>query len=113
MTPIEFEIKSKEIADKYPILFSEIGMWWGGEGWLDLIDKMSQELSQYGCRYLQLKEKFGWLRVHCMYSPTDSAVVNEIINRYESLSKTTCETCGAEGTIKPKGGWLKCSCERH
>jgi len=65
----------EELYVKYPDLFCQKGqspketcMCWGietGDGWIDLIDRMCQELKEKHpwVEFTQIKEKFGQLRV--------------------------------------------------
>ena len=112
----EFNTKLNALSDKYPNLFPECkyGIVYIGAGWLSILEQMSEELSQFpDVSYIQVKEKFGQLRVYCSYTSTTPLEIRPIIDKYELMARTTCETCGAEGSIKSKGGWLKCSCEKH
>jgi len=58
---------------------------------------------------VQVKEKFGSLRVYVNYS-------NEEIDNYirfaESMSYRTCEKCGAPGERR-NDGWIKTLCDNH
>jgi hypothetical protein len=56
---------------------------------------------------LQVKEKFGLLRV---YVSTASKELNEIISGIEQKSAYVCEFCGKEGSIRLKG-WRKVLCD--
>jgi hypothetical protein len=112
------ELEGKLVAD-YPKLFrcvysdqSENRMCFGCEcldGWYQLIDGACKELNALGedCRFIQIKEKFGTLRLYL-----DSATIRawNIVSKYEKLSEHMCEVCGQDGKIRG-GGWLKCLCE--
>ena len=108
----DFETQSKAIAEKYPNLFSEIGRPWVGIGWLNLIDEMSKEISEQfpDVVYLQIKEKFGTLRVYCC---CHSEALQNLIGIYEARSSIICEECGADGKVVNRNGWLKTCCETH
>ena len=114
-----------ELYVKYPHLFarreldmSQTCMCWGiavADAWLPLIDKMSDEISKIDSQiqYEQIKEKFGALRVYTYGINADTSdEVRAIINKYESLSLTVCEVCGAPGQLRT-GGWLKVLCDEH
>lgn len=51
---------------------------------------------------VQVKEKFGTL---CYYTNYHSDELQEIISKYESLSASTCETCGSNGILIQQGWW--------
>jgi hypothetical protein len=80
-----------------------------GDGWYSLIDGACKELSALGedCRFIQIKEKFGTLRLY-LDSATDEAW--NIVAKYENLSEHMCEVCGQDGEVRG-GGWLRCLCE--
>lgn len=60
-----------------------------------------------------IKEKYGGLRISLgamdvsMYD-----IVMPIIEAAEDLSQTTCEICGAEGSLRNEG-WLVTRCDKH
>ena len=57
---------------------------------------------------LQMKEKFGTLRVYAI----GGAGVHELIEFAELMSAVTCETCGAPGTVRvSKRSWIKTRCD--
>jgi hypothetical protein len=90
-----------------------------GNGWYTIIDNMFEEIYQIyksnkkevsKLHVLQIKEKFGQLRVYMAGFNDD---IEEIINRYEDISKITCEACGEIGDICIKDHWLKTLCPKH
>lgn len=118
-------MKSEELYRKYPHLFarreldkSQSCMHWGisvNEGWLPLIDKMSEEITAIDSeiQYEQIKEKFGRLRVY-----THGGIKEKfedvwfVIEKYEHQSLSVCEICGEPGNMR-SGGWLHVSCDKH
>ncbi len=95
--------------DRGPIVNSkELGV---GEGWLQLIKDMIEELIVLGWdkRLVQSKEKFGGLR---FYLETYPEGATDVTSKYTLLSYKTCETCGDEGSLR-KGSWLKTLCDKH
>jgi hypothetical protein len=112
-------ITKENLIEKYPFLFArkKLGMelscmHWGisvGDGWLTILDELSQELSEKcpDIQYEQIKEKFGHLRI---YTHPYNKEAQEIINRYEQLSSKICEECGNPGKMNDKG-WLKVTCD--
>lgn len=83
-----------------------------GEGWLQLIKDMVEELIALGWdkRLVQSKEKFGGLR---FYLETYPEGATEVISKYEKLSYETCEECGDKGEPKKINGWVQTLCEAH
>lgn len=89
-----------------------------GDGWFDLIYNICKELQEYyksiganinELRILQIKEKWGTLS---FYIGNYYGEANKIIEKYKKISEITCECCGAEGTIKHRGSWLRTLCNK-
>ena len=80
-----------------------------GDGWLELIKNLIQELISIGWdkNIAQVKEKFAELR---FYTNTNQEM-DKIIQKYTDLSTTTCDICGQPGKIISNKGWLRCTCE--
>jgi len=81
------------------------------EGWYGLIKNLIEELVLVGWdkEVAQVKEKFGGLR---FYIGEGNDEIFTIITKYERLSETICELCGAEGKLR-YGGWIKSLCDKH
>jgi len=122
-------VTSQEIISKYPLLFrdcklpvSQSCMAFGidtGDGWLQLIDQLSQELESTAKQvvwYAQIKEKFGTLRVYLNYAASVSnekmQEVDAILDKYQELSSRVCEQCGKPGKLVRKGWWTT-ACVDH
>ena len=87
------------------------------DGWAAILDDMASEIEQYCATsgtqlpsVLQVKEKFGTL---CVYVGRVCDELHEIIARAETRSAQTCEICGAVGSLRSDGGWLRTRCEEH
>jgi len=84
------------------------------KGWDGLVDQMLLELREIDpdIKIVQIKEKFGLLRV---YFDTLSGRYNEleaIIDKYEALSGQTCESCGTTENVTREGAyWVKTLCK--
>lgn len=59
--------------------------------------------------FVQIKEKFGGLRIYCNYY---NDYIDGVINFASSYSYKTCEICGAKGSPSDSG-WIKTMCEKH
>ena len=122
--------KEKQLYEKYPMLYAqrdmdmrETCMCWGvetGDGWFDLIDKLSAALEQINhelpqgtekIETVQVKSKFGGLRFYLDGVPLlISDKVSKLVTLAEEESLKTCERCGKHG--KPnESGWITTLCE--
>ena len=83
------------------------------DGWYDLVDAMCRELHAKSpkTRFLQIKEKFGKLRVYFRVSDDNASTIK---HTYEEKSATICETCGKPGKIEWRDRqFVKAACRRH
>ena len=115
-----------KLLEKYPRLFAdhkkppaESLMCYGcdhGDGWFFIIDSMCRciqqhtEKSESQYKFLQVKEKFGGLRV---YDTGGDEYTSGIIDMAEAISRRTCEVCGSPGKLNSSGLWVKTLCESH
>ena len=123
-------IKNKKLVKKYPWLAPK-NVWtgqipsnydysfinWGcSEGWDKAFGKMYMEelgdaIEKAGMRntfqILQIKEKFGQLRLYCG-GATDE--IHNIINKYELLSERICYYCGKPEVPMIDTGWVLPQC---
>lgn len=84
------------------------------EGWKKLFLDMCEEIrihleknSVENFQFIQVKEKYGALRVYCTYCPQE---LHNIIDKYEDLSEYVCVNCGAVAT-KQSTGWICPYCD--
>lgn len=117
--------KQKELKLKYAHLFGDERTpfnCWGFEfddGWTGLAENLLAELSEYGrnnkteIQIIQCKEKLGFLRIYIGLN-NSNGLKNEvckgayqITDKYEELSKKTCEITGKPGQLCERNGWLK------
>ena len=82
-----------------------------GKGWLPIVVKLNEQLSQIVPEYAidQIKEKFGGLR---FYTNVQDPIASKLIHEAEDQSYETCEICGEPGTTSGKG-WIVTRCEIH
>lgn len=102
----------QSIVDANPRLFRDCFDFWVGPGWakfladkIPLLAALDPDLS-----ILQIKEKFGQLRIN-MIESTDE--VWQLAESIEEQCSKLCETCGQPGTLRnlPSGRWIKTLCD--
>jgi hypothetical protein len=91
-----------------------------GDGWFFIIEAMCHLIDQHikndgwdqkaSYKFVQIKEKFGGLRVYD-YGADD--YIRGVIDMAESLSYRVCELCGDQGSKYHSGMWVKTLCETH
>ncbi len=86
-----------------------------GDGWYNIIDSLCANIQGYiDCENkpqveaTQVKEKFGELRFYTNIHV--DPYIEALINMAESMSRRTCESCGAPGKQEGKG-WIITLCE--
>ena len=102
--------------DGMPYNFTyDVGKGWGGiltnafKQIAETFDKAGVDFSEFSV--LQIKEKFGELRIYT--GALDAAVADQvykIIDDAETESGRTCEWCGKPGKARG-GGWIKTLCD--
>lgn len=121
----------EQLVKKYPELFqdkdkppTESLMCFGCEcdnGWYNIIESAcgiiahhirnnpaAEELASF--RWLQIKEKFGTLRLY--YTGGADEYILGVIDMAEDLSGDVCEICGDAGKLCGTG-WFRTLCEEH
>jgi transcription elongation factor Elf1 len=109
----------KKLYDKFPKLFKSLDNIGCDDGWFSLIYSCSEELEKLdtNIQYLQIKEKFGNLRIYflCLSDNKEKSLmdlVSDVIQKYEKKSSLICERCGQTGeSTKTKYNWTKTLCE--
>lgn len=92
-----------------------------GDGWYELIKEMCAEIAavyanlgvEIGFVPVQVKEKFGALRVYGASTPEMQDELEAILDKYEEKSKTVCELCGESGIWRRDLSWKRTLCETH
>jgi hypothetical protein len=105
-------ITKSELVHKYPKLFDFVGIVGinCGDGWNDLIDKMSAKIVAIlpEAEVARLISLDGTL---CVDMYVGNAEVYDILDWYERKSRHVCEVCGDYGNMwVDKGAW-KVRCE--
>lgn len=85
-----------------------------GSGWsvlvVDLLDALVALDAQApgSVQVVQIKEKFGRLRV---YLARSNRAASELIDAANRASASICEGCGCDSMIRNRGGWLTTMCD--
>ena len=96
-------------------------MGWVMPGWnplvRDLLQKIDAELTDAEAadfQLVQVKEKYGALRVYCQ-TPESSvrARIVQFIREAEKASATICDRCGKPGQLRDIDGWFSTLCDEH
>lgn len=111
----------QKLYDAFPDFFQEKDlpatqscMAWGceiGDGWFQILWDLCEEIKKIyheGFRFVQIKEKFGELRMYTTY-PIESICC--LLNDAKERSNKTCEYCGSTESVTQSGGWIKTLCK--
>jgi hypothetical protein len=115
-----------KIIKKYPNLFGEPPydpmktlICFGFEvddGWMPILEELFEKIDKVtkennlDITIVQVKEKFGSLRVYWHGSDTENDDISNLIWEAEKQSACTCEKCGKPGTMQTDG-WMCVRCE--
>ena len=129
------QIRTRKLIKKYPWLYPRYD--WSGkkvkpfdysfteldclpDGWIKtFVDMMCEEIHQdllknhyvNKFRILEVKEKYGGMRIYTGPLPQDSKVW-DIIEKYSVLSENICFQCGRPDVPRTKDGWILPWCSR-
>ena len=97
----------EDLNEKYD-MFAAVG-----DGWADIVDKALSIclVLDPDMRIVQIKEKFGGLRIYVDATQNYEAIGN-VIQLAEWLAYRTCEVCGASGSVQ-HGGYTCVRCDDH
>jgi hypothetical protein len=94
-----------------------------GDGWRELLETAFARIANAMAaapsgwlRVVQVKEKFGSLRLYWRGKYLSAAVehgIEDAVALAEARSACTCEICGAAGVLHSRGGWLATACAAH
>ena len=87
-----------------------------GKGWYPLIEPILQYIQSYNkdraeedqIVIQQIKEKFGTLHIYISNYPEELA---KMVSEAQEASATTCEKCGAPGSLR-NCGWYYTLCDK-
>jgi hypothetical protein len=114
------ELENK-LIENFPFLFRDAAappteslMCFGcacGDGWFDLIEETCKKITENDpdntVIFVQIKEKFGQLRIYFNGGPEE---IHKIVGEAERRSAHICENCGTTNSVKPCGTWIKNLC---
>ena len=112
----------KKLIDEFPTFFKDIYgdprvtcMAFGceiGDGWFDLIYDTCKKIAPLDTEkkfhFLQVKEKFGGLRLYCAGG---SREIYDITSQAEDGSYKICEHCGSKEEVTSEGSWITTLCK--
>lgn len=110
------EKNTNTLLTTYPKLYKDMSHFECGDGWFDLLNRLSCELENLIIEDIepsfivdQVKEKLGGLRFYV------TGATSEMLNLIEEACKESyfiCETCGQKGSLNDENRWyLKVRCE--
>lgn len=103
-------MREDSILLKHPALFSKCFDFSPPRGWRGIVEALCDELAKTGCKVVQVKEKFGGLRVYA-HGEGDVEAANAAIAAAEDRAWHTCQDCGASGAKLRRGGWARTLCD--
>ena len=87
------------------------------KGWHELVNAMLTNTKGMWPEvdFMQVKEKFGSLRVHFESPEEIYGAVSDYIETYEQASRHTCVECGSVHTTRmsSRKGWVSPYCAEH
>ncbi len=105
--------RSAKARERHPFLRCSFEC---ADGWSGPVEAMLAELAPVvaGTDFaiVQVKEKFGGLRVYWQ-GDVDAAAVRAIIGRAEEAAARTCEVSGQAGRLVNNGGWYRVLAPEH
>jgi hypothetical protein len=91
-----------------------------GDGWFDILWRLCEDLEPLVAEFeaaggpkfeiLQVKEKFGGLRIHVNCRRNEA--IRQRIDTAIQESLRTCEVCGQPRTLR-EDNWIKTLCDLH
>jgi hypothetical protein len=106
---------------KFPQLFAKLEWLETGDGWDKLIEYMCIVIQEYieykipeelreQVYFTQIKQKFGFLRIHMSQQ---IPYIQGVITMADAMSGSICEKCGQTGSVRNVGNWLTTLCDKH
>jgi hypothetical protein len=109
-----------DLVGRYPHLFGPGGYPTVGAGWRELLEEVVAAIDKArdggDVSIVQIKEKFGTLRLYRHDSGLSERAkdeINDAVRKAEARSAVTCEICGAEGRLHNLDGYVVTRCPDH
>lgn len=115
--------KQKELTEKLNnickikgIRYPSVGIGWA-QIIIDCIEEIDNKYSESGYEILQIKAKFGGLRIDILFNQNEHSKYNyeefrQVIDKYEDKSYTICELCGEKGSKCTIYSYIWTLCEK-
>ena len=104
----------QQIINKFPESWFKYKSIDVGDGWakilIELFTSLEPIVKYEDFKILQIKEKFGCLRIYT--SMDGNRIIGDLISKAEDESGRTCEICGEPGE-ENCDGWIKTVCKKH
>ncbi len=104
----------QSLKAEFPQFFEKVSYGFDcGDGWFELLKRTCQKIKDLNpspeFRFLQIKEKFGGLR---LYVHEANEQIGHILSDAENQSVTICESCGTTEDVTVGGvSWMKTYCK--
>jgi hypothetical protein len=109
-----------ELKKKYPEFYKNLEFIEFEDGWFDLVSKCCWLIKQHinnkkyqnnsiDFHWTQQKSKFGGMR---LYFDGGDDYIAGVIDMAESISYSTCQSCGEKGFLCRNLNWLEVFCEK-
>ena len=129
----------EQLGDLYEHFYTDVQLGASiGLGWIELYVNAAKKIKavldanpEFRCKIVQVKEKFGGLRLYTQMFSEGMAddpdgdllldprhndltgLIEAIITEAEEVASRTCETCGAPGCQVSATGWIHVACSKH
>lgn len=81
-------------------------------GWRPVVKAAIEAVERLGGTILQVKEKFGGLRIYYHANGNNSDDMDAIVKNAEFLCSEMCEFCGEPAKPITINGWVKTCCRK-
>lgn len=107
-----------DLRAKYPRLYAKSRWISCGSGWRQIIEtasgylEMLERITGTPVEVCEIRQKYGLLQIWVTAESSGvEAAAEEIAQDAETFSATTCEVCGAPGSLRERNHYLMVRCE--
>jgi hypothetical protein len=101
------------LKEAFASLYGGLSVFECGDGWHGILSDLGRALDGLPVRAVQVKEKFGTLRIYITededLSEDTRTFANAALREAERASSITCEECGSPGSMV-RGSWWRTLC---